>query len=181
MMECLDLSIPGLKLFKPKVYKDDRGYFLESYNEKINKIIDNIFVQDNESESRKYVLRGLHFQLPPYAQGKLIRVVRGAVFDVAVDLRRGSPYYGKYHTEILSDENKHIFWIPEGFAHGFLALANDTIVSYKVTAPYRAEFDRCLLWNDPDINIPWPCQKPILSVKDSQGILLKDFDSPFSY
>jgi dTDP-4-dehydrorhamnose 3,5-epimerase len=180
-MECLQLSIPGLWLFKPKAFNDERGYFLEFYNQNLKEIIGDDFVQDNESGSKKNVLRGLHFQLPPFAQGKLIRVVRGTVFDVAVDLRRGSPYYGKFHAEILSGENKHIFWIPEGFAHGFLALEDDTIVSYKVTAPYCAELDRCLLWNDPAINIPWPCDNPILSFKDSQGILLKDFDTPFRY
>lgn len=180
-MECLDLPIPGLKLFKPKIFYDIRGYFVESFNEYINNILKVDFIQDNESGSKQFVLRGLHFQVPPFAQGKLIRVVRGTVLDVAIDLRKGSPYYGKYHAEILSDKNKHIFWIPEGFAHGFMALEDHTIVSYKVTAPYRAEFDRCLLWNDPDLAIQWPCQSPILSDKDARGLSLKEFDSPFVF
>lgn len=181
MMEFLDLCIDGLKLFIPKLLRDSRGYFLESYNLHIQNVLNVGFCQDNESGSSKFVLRGLHFQVPPFAQGKLIRVVRGSIWDVAVDLRQGSPTYGKYHAEILSGENKHIYWIPEGFAHGFMTLEDDTIVAYKVTAPYNADADRCLRWNDPDLAIHWPRHDPFLSEKDAKAMFFRDFESPFHY
>ncbi|MCS6980603.1 MAG: dTDP-4-dehydrorhamnose 3,5-epimerase [Flavobacteriales bacterium] len=178
-MQKVNLSFPDLIIFIPRVFKDHRGYFIESFNEIIQKSTGFTFVQDNESCSHKNVLRGLHFQVPPKEQGKLVRVVKGRIFDVVVDLRKSSPTYGKFHAELLSEENRHILWIPPGFAHGFLALENNTLVQYKITAPYHRDSERCILWNDPDLAIPWPIHDPILSEKDSKGILFRNFQSPF--
>lgn len=178
-MQKVDLSFPGLFIFIPKVFQDHRGHFMESFNEIIQQATGYNFVQDNESCSLKNVVRGLHLQTPPKEQGKLVRVVRGKIYDVVVDLRKSSPTYGKIHTEILSEENKYIIWIPPGFAHGFLALEDNTLVQYKITAPYHKESERCILWNDPDLAIPWPIENPILSEKDATGMLFRDFQSPF--
>lgn len=167
-------SIEGLLLIKPSVFEDDRGYFFESFNQRrFNEAtgLNTRFVQDNESCSQKDVLRGLHFQNPPYAQAKLVRVVRGAVRDVAVDLRKDSPTFGSYCSVLLSAENKHQFYIPEGFAHGFLTLENDTVFSYKCSAYYNKESEQSLLWNDPDIHIDWGINSPILSEKDDKNAL----------
>ena len=180
-MELIKTSINGLLIIKPDVFKDDRGYFFETYNkERLAKegiAID--FVQDNESKSAKGVLRGLHFQKPPYAQGKLVRVTKGAVMDVAVDLRKDSPTYGKWESVVLTEENKLQFWIPEGFAHGFVTLEDDTIFAYKCTNVYNKESEGSLLWNDPDINIEWNIENPILSEKDKVSPLFKNFETPF--
>ncbi|MCX7768345.1 MAG: dTDP-4-dehydrorhamnose 3,5-epimerase [Flavobacteriales bacterium] len=178
-MQKVNLSFPDLIIFIPRVFKDHRGYFIESFNEIIQKSTGFTFVQDNESCSHKNVLRGLHFQVPPKEQGKLVRVVKGRIFDVVVDLRKSSPTYGKFHAELLSEENRHILWIPPGFAHGFLALENNTLVQYKITAPYHRDSERCILWNDPDLAIPWPIHDPILSEKDTKGIFFRNFQSPF--
>ena len=180
-MEIIKTSIEGLLVIKPIVFKDDRGYFYESYNKrKFSKFgLEMNFVQDNESQSAKGVLRGLHFQKPPYAQGKLVRVVKGSVLDVAVDLRRNSLTYGKWESRILSADNKEMFWIPEGFAHGFLTLEDDTIFNYKCTNFYNKESECSILWNDPDINIEWNIENPILSEKDKTSPLFKNFESPF--
>ena len=138
------------------------------------------FVQDNQSLSQKGVLRGLHFQKPPFAQGKLVRVIKGSVLDVAVDIRRGSPTYGQYQAEVLSEENQAQFWIPPGFAHGFLTLEDHTIFSYKCTEYYNRESEDGIRWNDPDVHINWGVQNPTLSDKDQAASFLKDLESPFS-
>lgn len=180
-MELIKTSIDGLLIIKPDVFKDDRGYFYESYNKerfaKAGLMID--FVQDNESKSSKGVLRGLHFQKPPFAQGKLVRVIKGSVMDVAVDLRKDSLTYGKWESVVLTEENKLQFWIPEGFAHGFVALEDNTIFNYKCTNVYNKESEGSILWNDPDININWNIDNPILSEKDKISPLFKNFESPF--
>lgn len=174
--------IEGLLVITPQKYEDERGYFIESFNqtkfeEVLNKKIS--FVQDNESVSSKNVLRGLHFQTPPYSQGKLVRVVKGAVFDVAVDLRKDSPTYGLWHGEILSEENGKIFWIPEGFAHGFLSMEENTKFLYKCTNYYHPKSEQTIIWNDPLLNVNWNISDPIVSVKDKKGIIFDDFKSPF--
>jgi dTDP-4-dehydrorhamnose 3,5-epimerase len=180
-MELIKTSIDGLLIIKPDVFKDERGYFFESYNkERFAKAGLNMdFVQDNESKSDKGVLRGLHFQKPPYAQGKLVRVIKGSVMDVAVDLRKESPTYGKWESVVLTEENKLQFWIPEGFAHGFVALEDNTIFNYKCTNVYNKESEGSILWNDPDINISWNIDNPILSEKDKISPLFKNFETPF--
>ena len=181
IMEIIKTSIDGLLIIKPDVFKDERGYFFESYNkERLAKEgLTMNFVQDNESKSAKGVLRGLHFQKPPYAQGKLVRVIKGSVMDVAVDLRKDSPTYGKWESVVLNEENKLQFWIPEGFAHGFVALEDNTIFNYKCTNVYNKESEGSILWNDPDININWNIDNPILSEKDKISPLFKNFESPF--
>ncbi len=179
------LDIEGLLVLAPKVFCDSRGYFFETFSQiKYEKIgIAETFVQDNESESASGVLRGLHFQAPPFAQGKLVRVIAGRVIDVAVDIRVGSPTFGKYASVELSAENKKQFWIPAGFAHGFVALEADTIFAYKVTAPYSQECDGGILWNDPALNIKWPIPAPIVSEKDSHLPSLNEYlkDPKFHY
>ncbi|MEC8968377.1 MAG: dTDP-4-dehydrorhamnose 3,5-epimerase [Bacteroidota bacterium] len=164
--------LKGLFILNPSVFKDERGYFFESFNsklfaEKTGLLI--TFVQDNESKSQKNVLRGLHFQNPPFAQGKLVRVIKGSVLDVAVDIRRESNSYGRHIKQVLSEQNKTMMYIPEGFAHGFVTLENDTIFSYKCTNYYNKESEKCLLWNDKTLNINWDVENPILSEKDKLG------------
>jgi len=183
-MQITKTDIEGLLEITPRVFEDERGYFYESYSkqafEKIGLDLD--FVQDNQSLSQKGVLRGLHFQNPPYAQGKLVRVVKGAVIDIAVDLRKDSPTYGKYHKVLLTEENKRLFWVPPGFAHGFLTLEDDTIFSYKVTGVYNKESEGCIKWNDADLNIDWGVPNnitPLVSEKDEEGDLFKKFISKF--
>jgi len=173
--------IEGLLILKPKVFEDPRGYFFESFNQKLIAAagINETFVQDNQSLSQKGVLRGLHMQKPPHAQGKLVRVIKGAVLDVAVDLRKNSPTYGKHFSIELTEQNKIMFWIPTGFAHGFLTLQDDTIFYYKCTAYYNKESEASILWDDKDININWDIAQPLLSEKDKTGQALKDFISPF--
>jgi dTDP-4-dehydrorhamnose 3,5-epimerase len=182
-----ETPIEGLFILKPTVYGDDRGYFFESYTKKDFEEIglDVEFVQDNQSKSQKGVLRGLHFQ-DKHVQGKLVRVVEGRVFDVAVDIRKGSPTYGQYFGLELSAENKLMFYVPEGFAHGFLTLSDEAVFVYKVTNYYCAECDGGIIWNDPEINITWPLKEngisePSLSDKDSNLPTLADFNSPFFY
>lgn len=180
-MEIIKTSIEGLLIIIPDVFKDERGYFFESYNkERFAKegLVMN-FVQDNESKSGRGVIRGLHFQKPPFAQGKLVRVVKGSVMDVAVDIRKNSPTYGKWESRILSEENKEMFWIPEGFAHGFITLEDNTVFSYKCTNVYNKLSEGSLRWNDPDLNIQWNFETPILSDKDKLSPLFKDFETPF--
>lgn len=182
-MKITALNIPGLLLIEPRVFADQRGYFFESFNsaafaEATGLKVD--FVQDNESMSAKGVLRGLHFQTPPHGQGKLVRVVRGAVYDVAVDLRKSSPHYGQSCGVTLSAENKKQLYIPPGFAHGFAVLEDNSIFSYKCTALYHKESEVCLKWNDKDLNIEWPIETAIVSDKDrNDSIAFKEFDSPF--
>jgi dTDP-4-dehydrorhamnose 3,5-epimerase len=182
-MEIIETKIPGLLIIKPQVFEDDRGYFFESYNlEKFESAgIDVRFIQDNESKSQKGVLRGLHFQNPPHAQGKLVRVMRGAVLDVAVDIRKDSPTYGQWESIVLSGDNKMMYWIPAGLAHGFLTLEDDTIFFYKCTKTYNKESEGSIRWNDPDLNIDWGTNNPLLSEKDMISPLFKDFETQFKF
>lgn len=174
--------IKDVLIFTPRLFSDDRGSFFESFNhqqfeEAVGQSVN--FVQDNESISHQNVLRGLHFQSPPMAQGKLVRVVQGAVIDVAVDLRKQSSTYGEHVKIMLSGDNKQQLWIPPGFAHGFLSLASDTIFSYKCTNYYAPETERTLQWNDPTIAIDWGVDTPIISMKDQDSLLFSTFVSPF--
>lgn len=182
-MQIIETQIPGLLEIIPRVFGDDRGYFYESYNkaafEKIG--IHHEFVQDNQSKSSRGVLRGLHFQNPPYAQGKLVRVIQGSVLDVVVDIRKGSPTYGKHHKVKLSGENKIMFWVPPGFAHGFATLEDDTIFAYKCSNLYHKESEGSVLWNDPALNIDWGLENPILSPKDEEARPLAELDSQFHF
>ncbi len=171
-MKVTSLAIPEVVLIEPKVFGDERGFFFESFNqarfeEAISRKID--FVQDNHSRSVKNVLRGLHYQIQQ-PQGKLVRVVQGEVFDVAVDLRKNSPTFGQWVGRVLSAENKYQLWIPEGFAHGFIVLSDIADFLYKTTDYYAPPHERCLLWNDPVLDIQWPPGiVPVLSAKDTQG------------
>ncbi|MES2568337.1 MAG: dTDP-4-dehydrorhamnose 3,5-epimerase [Bacteroidota bacterium] len=180
-MEVIETHIKDLLIIKPKVFADSRGYFFESYNEgvfKQNGIIAH-FVQDNQSLSNAGVLRGLHFQAPPYDQGKLVRVITGSVLDIAVDIRKNSPTYGQHVAIELTEENKTMFYIPAGFAHGFLTLKDNTIFSYKCTNLYHKASEGTVLWNDLDLGINWNIANPILSEKDLMGTKFKEFNSPF--
>jgi len=171
-MKTTPLAIPDVILFEPTVFGDDRGFFFESFNQaRFDAAIGRsaTFVQDNHSRSLKNVLRGLHYQIRQ-PQGKLVRIVAGAVFDVAVDIRRSSPTFGRWVGEVLSAENKRQLWIPEGFAHGFIVLSDTAECLYKTTAYYAPEHERCLAWNDQTIGIQWPIDgAPVLSAKDRQG------------
>ncbi|MBL7889493.1 MAG: dTDP-4-dehydrorhamnose 3,5-epimerase [Bacteroidia bacterium] len=180
-MEITKTPIEGLLIIQPKVFEDDRGHFFESYNKSdfITNGINVDFVQDNQSLSQAGVLRGLHFQNPPFAQGKLVRVIKGAVLDIAVDIRKNSKTYGEHFSIILNEQNKTQFWIPEGFAHGFLTLENNTIFSYKCTNYYNKASEGCILWNDPVLNINWDIKNPVLSEKDKVGEAFNKFKSQF--
>ncbi|AHC81377.1 dTDP-4-dehydrorhamnose 3,5-epimerase [Pseudomonas monteilii SB3101] len=179
-MHAIPLAIPEVFLFTPKVFGDDRGFFYESFNARVFNEVTGLqpdFVQDNHSRSVKGVLRGLHYQLSPHAQGKLVRVVQGEVFDVAVDIRRSSPTFGKWVGAVLSAENKQQLWIPAGFAHGFITLSETAEFVYKTTDFYSAKSERCIAWNDPQIAIEWPFEgEPLLSAKDQQGVALCQAD-----
>ncbi len=181
MMEIIETNLKGLLVIKPKVLEDERGYFFESYNYHLFKQagLDLNFVQDNQSLSHAGVIRGLHFQNNPNAQGKLVRVISGSVFDVAVDIRKKSPTYGQWFGLELNEENKWMMYIPEGFAHGFATLQDFTVFSYKCTNLYNKASEDCIFWNDSDLAINWPIKKPILSDKDLLGKLMKDFNSLF--
>jgi dTDP-4-dehydrorhamnose 3,5-epimerase len=170
-----ETSLPGVLLIEPKVFGDGRGFFMETYRADTFRDfgIADTFVQDNHSRSARGVLRGLHYQ-EPNAQGKLVRCTRGALFDVAVDIRRGSPSFGRWFGLELSDANKRMLWIPPGFAHGFCALEDDSDLVYKCTSLYDAATDRAILWNDPDIGIEWPIAEPLLSTKDAKAARLAE-------
>ncbi|THF57646.1 dTDP-4-dehydrorhamnose 3,5-epimerase [Pseudothauera rhizosphaerae] len=177
-MQATRLAIPDVILFTPKVFGDERGFFFESYNQRVFREATGLapeFVQDNHSRSVRGVLRGLHYQMEPHAQGKLVRVVHGAVFDVAVDIRPGSPTFGRWVGETLSADNKLQLWIPPGFAHGFLTLSDTAECLYKTTDFYSPEHERCIAWNDPDLAIDWPLDgmQPVISAKDGQGGTLR--------
>lgn len=180
-MKMLETPISGLLELEPVVFGDDRGYFFESYSlEKFREAgINAAFVQDNQSKSSAGVLRGLHFQNPPFAQGKLVRVIQGSVLDVAVDIRKGSPTYGQHHKVILTGENKKMFWIPPGFAHGFATLIDGTIFAYKCSGAYNKESEGSIRWNDPDLRIDWEIDHPSLSDKDREAPLFTSLDSQF--
>ena len=179
------LPTPLLDLFEiePRVFGDERGYFFESYSAQLFKAagIQADFVQDNESYSNAGVVRGLHFQVPTKAQGKLVRVQRGKVLDVAVDIRKGSPTYGQHHAVELSGENKKMLWIPPGFAHGFATLEDGTVFLYKCTDTYSPEYEGSILWSDETLKIDWKVISPKLSEKDQKGPNFAEFDSPFIY
>ena len=173
-MKAISFTIPGLILLEPEVFGDNRGYLYESFNQKTFKETIGLsprFVQENHSKSIKGVLRGLHYQLPPKAQGKLVRVIHGEIFDAVVDIRKDSPTFGQWLGEVISADNKKQLWIQPGFAHGFLTLSETAEVLYKATDFYSPEYERCIAWNDPDIGIEWPLHgEPILSDKDQNGL-----------
>jgi len=176
-MNIIKTEIPDVMIIEPKVFGDARGFFYESFNQKVWREktgIDAVFVQDNHSRSARNVLRGLHYQIRQ-PQGKLVRAIRGAVFDVAVDLRRKSPTFGRWVGTELSEENRRQLWIPVGFAHGFLVLSDVAEFLYKTTDYWAPEFERTIIWNDPDLAVAWPLQgEPVLSAKDAKGIAFKD-------
>lgn len=186
-MKLIQTRIPDLVIIEPAVFADDRGWFMESFNEKrfhdelikLGLPVPRPFVQDNHSCSRAGVLRGLHFQRPPHAQGKLVRVVQGAAWDVAVDIRKESPTYGQWAGVELSAENKRMFWIPEGFAHGFIALQDETHFLYKTTDYYARDCEGAVRWNDPEIGIQWPLQglMALLAPKDAGAPKLRELES----
>lgn len=183
-MKVIETEIPGVLVIEPDVFGDHRGWFCETWNrQKLHDAgIDADFVQDNQSYTKaRGTLRGLHFQQNPMSQAKLVRVVRGAVLDVAVDLRKGSPTYLKHVGVELSAENKRQFFIPKGFAHGFLTLTDDVEFVYKVDAPYAPDCDRSVRFDDPEIGVDWPCEEPILSDKDKKAPLLRDSDCNFVF
>lgn len=179
-MNVTALVLPEVLLFEPRMFEDSRGYFYESFNATRFAELTGLnvnFVQDNQSRSAKGVLRGLHYQLPPAPQGKLVRAVTGAIFDVAVDIRRGSPSFGRWVGEVLSADNHRQLWVPPGFAHGFLALEENTTVFYKTTDFYNKDAERSIRWDDPAIEIIWPGGvTPVLSEKDAVAPLLDDAD-----
>jgi len=173
-MQVIQTALPGVLLLEPRVFGDERGFFFESFNDKLFTQAVGApvaFVQDNHSRSSRGVLRGLHYQLPPHAQGKLVRVVQGEVFDVAVDIRAGSPTFGRWVGEVLSEQNKRQLWIPPGFAHGFVTLSETADFLYKTTDFYAPQAERCIAWNDPAIGIRWPYDgQPQVSAKDALGV-----------
>ena len=184
-MEVIKTAIPEVVILEPKVYQDDRGYFFEAFSEEVfsRLVTPTHFVQDNESRSSYGVVRGLHFQAPPYAQAKLVRVVKGSVLDVAVDLRKGSPSYGTHVAVELSEENHRMLFIPRGFAHGFSVLSSDAIFQYKCDNYYAPQSEGSVAWDDPILSIDWrvPTQDVILSAKDAHHPCLDEFNTPFIY
>ena len=177
------LGIPAVVLIEPKVFEDGRGFFMETYKmpDFVTAGIEGNFVQENHSRSSKGVLRGLHYQNPPFAQGKLVRAVRGEIFDVTVDIRKGSPTWGKWVGVILSEGNKNILYVPAGLALGFCVLSEIAEVVYKTTGVYSAESEAGIIWSDEDLNIEWPVKEPVLSEKDEKLPTLKNADIRFYY
>ena len=182
-MEVVETNIEGVIIIEPRIFKVDRGYFFESFSQREfeEKVCKTTFVQDNESKSGYGVLRGLHFQKPPFAQSKLVRVIKGAVLDVAVDIRKGSPTFGQYVSVELTGDNHRQFFIPRGFAHGFSVLSEEVIFQYKCDNFYSPQSEGAIAWNDPDLNIDWriPVEEVILSEKDSKHPKLKDLQCVF--
>ena len=180
-MQVHETGFEGLLILQPKLFKDARGTFHESWNETTFKELglEIRYIQDNQSVSHKNVLRGLHFQHPPFAQGKLVRVTRGKALDVVVDLRKNSATFGKHFKIELSEEKANILWIPAGFAHGFAALENNTVFQYKCDALYNPEAEDCLLWSDSNLGVDWEIENPITSEKDEEGKKLIDLTNPF--
>jgi len=180
-MDVSKTDLEGIYIITPDIYEDDRGYFFESYNKSKFDALDitEHFVQDNQSKSDKGVLRGLHFQHPPFSQSKLVRVIKGSVLDVVLDIRKKSPTYGRYFSVILDEMKKKMLYIPVGFAHGFLTLEDNTVFAYKCSNIYNKLSDDTLLWNDINLNINWNIKNPILSEKDKNGKKFADFNSPF--
>ena len=177
------LNIPDVILVEPHSFTDDRGFFFESFKESdfFSNGIDKKFVQDNFSHSVNGVIRGLHFQKAPKAQAKLVTVLKGKIFDVAVDIRKNSPTYGKWVSEILSGDTHNLLYVPEGFAHGFCVISDEADVLYKVSNEYSQEHERSIIWNDPKLDIQWPIKKPIISNKDNKLSLLENLDNDFVY
>ena len=175
-MQVEKTEFDGLLILQPKIFKDERGLFFESWNKSVFKSLGiNIsFIQDNHSVSKKNVLRGLHFQNYPHEQGKLVRVSKGSAIDVALDLRKNSKTYGKHFKYKLSDKNSKMLWIPNGFAHGFITLEDQTVFQYKCDELYHPEYEECIAWNDPSLGIDWGIKNPIVSSKDQEGKLFKD-------
>jgi dTDP-4-dehydrorhamnose 3,5-epimerase len=180
-MKILDTHIKGLVFLESKVFNDERGFFTELFNQEIQELLGNNvnFVQDNLSISKKNVVRGLHFQIPPFAQGKLVRAIKGEILDIAVDLRKDSPTFGQYESFVLNDQNHRCLYIPEGFAHGFASLKEDSVLFYKCTNVYHKISDRVLLWNDSSLNINWNVDNPIISEKDKFGLTIDNFTQIF--
>jgi dTDP-4-dehydrorhamnose 3,5-epimerase len=180
-MQLIDTPLLDAKVIIPKIFEDERGYFYESFNAQNFKdqLGDFTFVQDNQSLSQKGVLRGLHFQNPPYEQGKLVRVLAGSVLDVIVDIRKNSPTYGKHFSYVLCATKKHALWVPPGFAHGFLTLEDQTVFFYKVTNYYNKESEGSIVFNDSDLGIDWGVEDPILSEKDKKASAFASFESQF--
>ncbi len=180
-MEIITTPLEGLVIIKPKIFVDPRGYFFESYNieDYARHSLDCNFVQDNQSLSKKGVLRGLHFQNPPYAQDKLVRVIRGSVLDIVVDIRKKSPTYGQHYKVLLSGDNNLALFVPKGFAHGFICLENNTLFYYKCSSVYNKDAEAGLLWNDPVLNIDWGIDAPLLSDKDLVYAPFEGFNSLF--
>ena len=184
-MEVIKTEIEGVVIIEPRIFKDDRGYFYESFSQREfeEKVCRTTFVQDNQSKSSYGVLRGLHFQKPPYCQSKLVRCIKGAVLDVAVDIRKGSPTFGKYVAVELSEDNHRQFFVPRGFAHGFAVLTPEAVFQYKCDNFYNKESEGAVAWNDPQLAIDWriPADKVLLSEKDKQSKSIKDADYLFDY
>ncbi len=184
-MEVIKTDIEGVVIIEPRIFRDDRGYFFESFSQRDfqEKVCNTVFVQDNESKSSYGVLRGLHFQKPPYAQSKLVRVIKGAVLDVAVDIRKGSPTFGQHVAVKLTEDNHRQFFIPRGFAHGFSVLTDEVIFQYKCDNFYAPQSEGALAWDDPDLGIDWrlPAEKVILSEKDRHHSRLKDAEWLFDF
>jgi dTDP-4-dehydrorhamnose 3,5-epimerase len=180
-MNITKTKLDGLLIIDPRVFGDGRGYFFESFNARVfnDSGLPTEFRQDNESRSGRGVLRGLHFQEPPFEQGKLVRVARGAVMDVSVDIRKASPTYGQWAAFELSEQNKRMLWIPPGFAHGFAALEDDTVFIYKCTKVYNRDSENSIRWDDPELDIDWGIDDPIISEKDSRAPLFSELKSPF--
>ncbi len=180
-MTIIETPFRKLLIIEPRIFRDNRGYFYESWNQQVfaRAGIPDIFIQDNQSGSSKDVIRGLHFQIPPHEQGKLVRTLAGSVLDVVVDLRRSEPTYGQHFKMVINASGHKMLFIPPGFAHGFLTLEDDTVFAYKCTKAYHAPSERSLRWDDPDLGIDWGIDKPILSDKDKQAALFKGFRSPF--
>jgi dTDP-4-dehydrorhamnose 3,5-epimerase len=182
--EFTELAIPEVILITPETFTDERGFFMETYKKTVFEKagIKENFLQDNYSSSKKNVLRGLHYQIPPRGQAKLVRCIRGEIFDVTVDVRRGSPYFGAWVGEYLNEDNKKMVYIPEGFAHGYLVLSEETKVIYKISKEYSKKYERGILWKDPEVGIDWPVSGvPVLSEKDKGLPLLKDAKDIFLY
>lgn len=184
-MEVIKTDIDGVVIIEPRIFRDERGYFFESFSQRDfqEKVCNTVFVQDNESKSSYGVLRGLHFQKPPYAQSKLVRVIKGAVLDVAVDIRKGSPTFGQHVAVELTEDNHRQFFIPRGFAHGFSVLTDEVIFQYKCDNSYAPQSEGALAWDDPDLGIDWriPTDKVLLSEKDRHHSRLRDAEWLFDY
>ncbi len=180
-MKVQQTGFEGLYIIQPSVFEDKRGYFFESWNQQKfrDQGLDFDFVQDNQSMSAANVLRGLHFQVPPWEQGKLVQVTQGSALDVVVDLRKDQPTFGQNYKLVLSSREKNMLWIPPGFAHGFLTLEDNTVFFYKCTQLYNKESERAILWNDPQLNIDWGIENPVVSEKDKSAMNFRDFNSPF--